>query len=241
MVLLQCLTVWTTFYFGEWRNAAWLSEKYQLYCSVEEKKVVSDMNVYKQWQSFHFWVDCFKSSVDQSQAPWGCNSGWSGHLIPSTGVVAGLLHMTPTGNSLYCCDLQTQPHTSGSVTIKKTSRNLLASYIQKIIIFMFKCFYLNYKFQMTLYYVHPLSWKKNKKHTLYNDLTIKLKARIVRSPEQVYSSPLWICIPFTASWWPSKSPSVGTSSSPGSDTSDKTHTYISVVEWNINTMKEMCI
>lgn len=167
MVLLRCLTVWTTFYFGEWRNAAWLSEKYQLYCSVEEKKVVSDMNVYKQWQSFHFWVDCFKSSVDQSQAPWGCNSGWSGHLIPSTGVVAGLLHMTPTGNSLYCCDLQTQPHTSGSVTIKKTSRNLLASYIQKIIIFMFKCFYLNYKFQMTLYYVHPLSWKKqNKTHTV---------------------------------------------------------------------------
>lgn len=56
------------------------------------------------------------------KVPWGRNSGRSGHLIRSTGAVAGLLHMTPTDNSLYCCDLQTPPYTSGSAT---TTRRLL--------------------------------------------------------------------------------------------------------------------
>lgn len=48
-------------------------------------------------------------------------------------------------------------------------------------------------------------------------LTTRSKALTVRSPEQVYSSPLWICMAFTASWWPSNTPSVGRSSSPWSD------------------------
>ncbi len=56
------------------------------------------------------------------KVPWGRNSGWSGHLILSTGAVAGLLQMTPTDNSLYYCDLQTPPYTSGSAT---TTRRLL--------------------------------------------------------------------------------------------------------------------
>lgn len=149
---------------------------------------------------------------------WGCNSGWSGHLIPRTGVVARLLHLTPTDNSLYCCGLQTLPHTSGSVT--KIQRLLKETCIPATFIdihFHVEMLLLNYKFLQSL--------------------TIRLKARIVRSPEQVYSSPLWICIAFTASWWPSNSPSVGTSSSPGSDISDKTHTNIWVIEWNINSVK----
>lgn len=47
--------------------------------------------------------------------------------------------------------------------------------------------------------------------------TTRSKALTVRSPEQVYSSPSWICMAFTASWWPSNSPSVGSSSWPWSE------------------------
>lgn len=65
-------------------------------------------------------------------------------------------------------------------------------------------------------------------------LTTRSKALTVRSPEHVYSSPLWICMAFTASWWPSNTPSVGISSSPWSEDASGKHrnNYMST---NINT------
>lgn len=124
-------------------------------------------------------------------SPWDCSSGWSGHWTQNKGDDAGREPRTPTGSSLWSCDPQTHRRIYESATRKKTKKSLYCCSIHRKM--------------------------KTSNRSSSSTLTTRSKALTVRSPEQVYSSPLWICMAFTASWWPSNTPSVGRSSSPWSD------------------------